>query len=548
MGATILESLSSRKLVGIILGLLLVQIIAFYIGAFFTPSPSGIQQFISTHCYRKDRTQLSIPRYYEDESIDQTNQLHYKYIKKNCDIISASTHNKHEKFRPTTFAVQLPLPRNGEELPYTRWMQTLLIILNFEFEFDSIIGNSKPQSSYQFPILLDVELGVRDVNWTKYIHRTGLKRTIHCHYNNKINLDCEHIQLFEIQLLHHYYLINFEIRDDPSSSTVQYPVKLKEISGVAIHHNGGFTLIWLSLKTLCFLATFSTLVWYTKRLNMMERKTILIERILLGLGISLTILDVPVEYLSLFYSTPFMSFLNDLRQGIFYCVLFSFWIIFFGEHLEDGTRKGRKLANYAKELLAIFVASFSLLIFDLSERGIQTLDPFLTIWESRPSLANLSIHIAICASLAYISYLLYYIYLAYQTISGRQVFLPKMQITKRLKYQGIIYRFKFLLWVTIVCAMSTFVFYAFSQRDDDSNEEESAIEWTSAMLITVCSMWNIYVVLLLILYAPSHKGMTNGNATIEEVEFDCLTDGQEEENIEGDMKLLTELTNKASID
>jgi len=395
-----------------------------------------------------------------------------------------------------------------------------------------------------FPLLIDVTLAVKnrdDSEWTLFGKRQGLKRTIKFQspdFSHK--LDCEPLQLFELQSLHYdYYLINFEIQEDKNANhSFQFPGRLNEVTGVAIHHNGGFTQIWLILKTFFFASTLGTLVWYCRRLKSLQRKTILIERILVGLGATLTQLNFPVELLSLYIEIPFMMFLNDLRQGIFYCVLLSFWIIFVGEHLLDGTRKNSQLIGYSKELLAISIASLALLIFDLSERGIQAFDPFMTIWESEPYLANLSITVASFASLAYLGFLLYYIYLAFNTISGKQSALPKMQITKRLKYQGMIYRFKFLLCATTVCAISTLVFYGLSHRNDWSYDEDQmngftptgpSIEWTSAMLTTVYAMWNLYVIALMILYAPSYKGANNcgsGSATYfsDEIEFDCLTD------------------------
>lgn len=565
MGATILESLSNAKLIYLMTFLFTIQLVSFYIGAFLTPAPSTYEQFTSVHCYRHDRNNIAIPRHHRKHDSD---------VGKNCDRASDPS-----KTKTTTFAVQLPLPREKMDFAFSRWMQTLLVLLTPEFHYEPRLTHAAKHSSgfnnhhhlpiHDFSLLMDVDLAVKnrdDKDWTIYAQRRGIRRTLkfNPHHNLKPDetIDCDPIQLFELQSLHYdYYLINFELRDDPNSNkTLEFPAALKEVTGVAIHHNGGFTQIWMTLKSIFFVLTSATLIWFSRRLMRLNRETILIERILIWLGAALTQLNLPAELLSLFFEIPFMMFFNDLRQGIFYCVLLSFWIIFVGEHLLDGTRKESQLARYAKELLAICVASLSLLIFDLSDRGIQAFDPFLTVWETGPNIANLWISIAVCACSAYFGFLLYYIYLAFNSISGKQSALPQMQITKRLKYQGMIYRFKFLLCATAICAVSTLVFYGLSHRDewlqsyhdDDPNHNEPLIGWTSAMLTTVYAMWNSYVMVLMIMYAPSYKGISNGFGAgmPEQIEFDCLTDDRDDElfSADSDMVSLQELANKTSLD
>lgn len=41
----------------------------------------------------------------------------------------------------------------------------------------------------------------------------------------------------------------------------------------------------------------------------------------------------PLELLTLFFDLPFMLLLSDIREGIFYAALLSFWLVFAGEHL-----------------------------------------------------------------------------------------------------------------------------------------------------------------------------------------------------------------------
>lgn len=41
----------------------------------------------------------------------------------------------------------------------------------------------------------------------------------------------------------------------------------------------------------------------------------------------------PLEYLTLAFDMPYMLLLGDIRQGVFYAVLLSFWLVFAGEHM-----------------------------------------------------------------------------------------------------------------------------------------------------------------------------------------------------------------------
>ncbi|KAL7306916.1 hypothetical protein TKK_0001075 [Trichogramma kaykai] len=65
------------------------------------------------------------------------------------------------------------------------------------------------------------------------------------------------------------------------------------------------------------------------------------------------IVVLPLECLTLLFDMPYMLLLEDIRQGIFYATLFSFWLVFAGEHLmvEDGDQK-TSLKGYWRHLLA----------------------------------------------------------------------------------------------------------------------------------------------------------------------------------------------------
>lgn len=443
------------------------------------------------------------------------------------------------------FAFQLPLPREGIELDFSRWMSNLLTIITPEMVYADYMANSSaPRTGNDYingTIRLNVRLAVKkeDGEWHEYAVKKGLKRTISCMIpeNKRIEdyrYDCDPIQLFELQSLYYdFYLINLQFTGG-FDADYHFGI-LRDVEMVAIHQNGGFTKIWLSMKTFFTVVTCSTLVWHWNRLALLHRKFTLLEKALIGLGISLIQLNFPLEFLSLFIDFPFNNFLSDLRQGVFYCTLFSFWIIFTGEHLLDGTNRSR-ISSYYKPLTIVLSAFTSLFVFDSIERGIQGYDPFFTVWEVEAHLALVFLIIALISAVTYFAYLCYHIYLVLANISSRSTALPSMSMTRRMIYQGIIFRFKFLLQATLVCAALILIAFLVGQWSDSHLQWEVDVtsgymdhwEWKSAMFSTVYTMCNCYVITLLILYAPSHKAENNDIDTLtEEVEFSRLTSERE---------------------
>lgn len=121
----------------------------------------------------------------------------------------------------------------------------------------------------------------------------------------------------------------------------------------------------------------------------------------------MTFINIPVEWFSIGFNWTWMLLFGDIRQGIFYSMLLSFWIIFCGEHLmvpfsrspfppppprcwkrqkraaesarssgadacpvvrlQDQTERNR-LWVYWKQVVPIVFGSFCLFIFDMCER------------------------------------------------------------------------------------------------------------------------------------------------------------------------------------
>ena len=167
--------------------------------------------------------------------------------------------------------------------------------------------------------------------------------------------------------------------------------RLADIWLVAINQNGGFTRVWVTLKTLFFPIIIVEMVWFWRRLRLIARPPSLLEKMLMSLGAALTFLNLPIEYATLGFEMPWVNLFNDVKQGIFYANLLVFWLIFAGEHLigdyfsktyllrqsrpftgeEDGQGEVNGLISYWKNLAVVLFGCLCLFVFDMCERGVQ---------------------------------------------------------------------------------------------------------------------------------------------------------------------------------
>uniref|UniRef100_A0A1I7XQ75 Protein wntless n=1 Tax=Heterorhabditis bacteriophora TaxID=37862 RepID=A0A1I7XQ75_HETBA len=348
---------------------------------------------------------------------------------------------------------------------------------------------------------------------------------------------------------------------NPKSANCQIGM-ISSLHIIAIHQNGGFTLVWIWLKTLLSPTVIAAIAWYWDRVRRLARKPLLLEKSIMTLGISLAMLDfllngylcfgklyqylfvVPIEWASLIYRVPFMLLLGDIRQGVFYCVLFAFWLIFAGEHLIDDTTRNN-IVSYRFNLFFIILASSALLAYDMCERGIQLYNPFYSIWSSETGtmFAYISIYLASFCTMVYFVFLFYKIWKVWTTIKRKRAAqLYKTCENRRLKVEAIIYRFKFLMLFTLVCAgltISSYIMkqvgsyscigYGEAQIHSDDPDDSVLIRNTSAFFTGTFGMWNIYVLLLLAMYAPSHKQYAGSTELVDENEG--LMGGTTESNV-----------------
>ncbi|XP_037933683.1 protein wntless [Teleopsis dalmanni] len=561
MSGTILENLSGRKLSILVSVLLLCQVLCFLLGALWAPVPAGHQNVLGMVC--KD---------VQGRQNDTTLWLYTRGAGKCASVSQEEIESDDLKFaNQIVYIFQTPLPRDGNELDFSRWQQNLIGVLQVNIAYSSNVELEAPPKELQLTV--DARLAYRNkydapTDWKLY-SRSVEQRYLDCtilHRSQQETLySCEMIPLFELGALHHdYYLLNLRFPLDSDMKLNLNVGHMHDLTLTAIYQNGGFTKVWLSLKTILFPFVVLIMIWFWQRVHILQRSPALLEYMLIYLGSALTFLNLPLEYLSLYIEMPYMLLLSDIRQGIFYALLLSFWLVFAGEHMliQESTHKSTIRSRYWKHLSAVVVGCLSLFIFDICERGVQLRNPFYSIWAT-PVGAKIALMFIILAAISagiYFLFLCYMVWKVFKNIGVKRTSLPSMSTARRLHYEGLIYRFKFLMLATLLCAALTVVGFIMGQVAEGhwKWDEDIDIQLTSAFLTGVYGMWNIYIFALLILYAPSHKhwpactneenSQSNENIVIaaggEEIEFSHLPSDSNPSEISS----LTSFTRKAAFD
>lgn len=528
MAGAVVENLSNRKLFYILASLTFLLILFFLLGALCAPQPTSSMHFEMSFC--------------EDEDAGRNPQKWF-FVRPNgsCNLIHdlETVHSRFKDAREVVFVTQMPHPRDGIQLEYSRSFQFLLSLLDFSI----LYSTSHKEMPGEIRVLLEIRMGYRthddpEDTWHE-LASSNTTRTLRCTLpeikEDGHTYNCDTVDLFELgSNPYPFYLVNFRLPvDRKACSDSSRPAeiancalgKIHGLSLIEIHQNGGFTIVWLCMKTVILPFVIGMLVWYWKRIVALHRYPYLVEKAIFVLGLSLAILDFPIEWFSLWFRVPFMLLISDIRQGLFYAVLFAFWLVFAGEHLIDDTSRNN-LASYWKNLSSVFIASACLLIYDIAERGMQLSDPFFNVWSSGfgTKLAYSVIYVASVAVVAYFGFLLYKVVLVWLTVKRKRAAqLYRTSETRRLKVEAVIYRFKFLMCFTLVCAAFTIVSYLLKQYGEgqmhgDEYSDSPLTSSTSAFFTGTFGMWNIYVLLLLAMYAPSHKQYAAGIALTDEAD------------------------------
>ncbi|XP_037537422.1 protein wntless homolog [Nematolebias whitei] len=528
MAGAIIENMSTKKLVIVGVILLLFQAFAFMVGGLIAPSPTASVSYLASKCVDTSK--------YREET-----KWFMPWGPNICEKIRTFDEAKAKRIEANNivFAVHIPM----QNMDMSPWFQFMLVILQFDIAFK--MHNQIEEGA---AVSIDVGLAYRDdmfSEWKEMAHSLEQKK-LHCNlslpktYENEGRYyDCDHLPFMELgSVAHKYYLLNIRLPVIEQKKINVGIGEIRDIRLIGIHQNGGFTKVWFAMKTFLTPSILIIMIWYWRRITLMTRPPVLLEKVIFALGISMTFINMPVEWFSVGFNWTWMLLFGDIRQGIFYSMLLSFWIIFCGEHLMDQTERNR-FSVYWKQVGPIVFGSFCLFIFDMCERGVQLTNPFYSIWASDvgTELAMSFIIVAgICACL-YFLFLCFMVFQVFRNISGKRSSLPAMSKARRLHYEGLIFRFKFLMLVTLFCAAMTVIFFIISQVNEGHwHWGNHAVQVNSAFFTGIYGMWNLYVFAIMFLYAPSHKRYGD-----EQSSGQCIT-GDAGANSGEDTQLTTTIT------
>jgi len=246
---------------------------------------------------------------------------------------------------------------------------------------------------------------------------------------------------------------------------------------------------------------------------------------------------------------PWMLLLSDIRQGFAYISLFAFWLVFMSEHLLDKPHRDN-LKNYALQLSFVLICGLAMFILDYVERGLQLKDPFWSVWDTLHG-RNAALAMPIVGGIFGGLYLINLGFIIFKV--SYNLFKRQQHFTEKLHAEGLIFRFQIIIGFTLFCAVASLIaFYYNEATDEPVVVNNHHVQVQSAIYTGLYVLWNLYVLSVMLLYAPSHKmsnadlsEMTPLNSEVSSVSgsrVDSLQSIAHQTSTRDDMHLLATLT------
>jgi len=498
MSKTVLETLTNKQL-GTLLVANVIILIAFFIAGGRGPHPTNVMIRNMKQCNDKI---LDFERH--DAPIDDDKCLDpIETIAKDDPTIIASN---------LVFYVVLPTDKQPE-IHMSRWFQFSIGLLNIEFSQDARYKeaptDTKAVLTYKGGIF-----GRDDVSddWTP-LHKPNMHHyTLQCSVEPETKiLDCNNVPLYELgSVFYNYYLINLQL---PVRNHYNTNIRrLDHLSITEIHQNGGFTKVYVGQKSVvCPLLLVATLLFIRQTYHI-PGPGLLVNKVITALGFVNVLFNLPLEYFSLFYDVPGLRVWFDVSTGFFYAAMAMLWLLFVGEHRMDLDQRN-KCSNYWKEIFAVSMCCIAMFIFDMIDRGMQLSDPFHSIWATvgGQNAARTMLLLSAACAVFYLLVLVYLMVRVVVSMSRKRASLANVGRVRQLYYEGLIFRFKFMVYLTTGCGLLSVILFCLVNVNEmyyKWGKSEETLEISSALIVGVTAMWNMYVLNILFLYAPINRGVS----------------------------------------
>ncbi|GAA6085335.1 protein wntless homolog [Tachysurus ichikawai] len=269
MAGAIIENMSTKKLVIVGVVLLLFQAFAFMVGGLIAPSPTTTIHYLATKCVDNQKGHTQGRKWFMPWGPNQCDKIR--------DFDEAMA--KRIEANNIVFSVHMPLP-NKEMSP---WFQFILVILQFDIAFK--MYNQIEDGAMA---TIDVSLAYRDdtvSEWTEMAQSLE-QRKLNCNFttakiieNEGRYYECDLLPFMEVGTVSHkYYLVNVRLPVIERKKVNVGIGEIKDIRLVGIHQNGGFTKVWFAMKTFLTPSILIIMIWYWRRITMMTRPPVLLEK------------------------------------------------------------------------------------------------------------------------------------------------------------------------------------------------------------------------------------------------------------------------------
>ncbi|XP_071521708.1 protein wntless-like isoform X2 [Panulirus ornatus] len=242
------------------------------------------------------------------------------------------------------YAFQVPQVEGDEASRYSRWQWRLYGVLRLRLVLNNDNAVMKPDPPHK--IILKSRLGYMNKNdhyKPTLIAANYQERKLYCvfikkHSFDELTYDCSPQVVVVLYSVHHdHYLINILLplfRDDTNEWVNRNFEAVKGLYITFFSLSSWYTKMLVSLQTV-FFPVLATILWrFWKSFSVFERRPDHLERDLALLAVALTVMNCPLEFVTLIGDCPWLIVINDIRQTFFYASFMTFFLYLTDRHVE----------------------------------------------------------------------------------------------------------------------------------------------------------------------------------------------------------------------